>query len=217
MKKKLGLILAVVYALCSLSAVDVTLQDGKVYSGLINDTQNGVLTIKDGKVLIRIPAEEIKQVSDGQKDMTNEILQNALSPTKQDSHYLTREDYFIGETELGSQEWIRVGVAKMTKPASAATNNEAEFLSAQTGTSVWTKYYFKTRVAAKEELAVGTMVICLDTAENNIYRAPKNNNEARTAIWWASRITDNSEIFKGYVIVGGNYKVALDAVRIVVN
>lgn len=44
MMKKLGFILAVVYALCSLSAVDVTLQNGKVYSGLINDTQNGVLT-----------------------------------------------------------------------------------------------------------------------------------------------------------------------------
>lgn len=215
--KKLGIVLAIVCLVSVLTAVDVILLNGKTYSGVISDTQNSILTIKDGNVLIRIPAEEIKQVIDGQKDLSNEILQNALSPTKQDSHYLTREDYFIGETELGSREWIRVGVAKMTKPASAATNNEAEFLSAQTGTSVWTKYYFKSRVATVEELTNGTMVIVLDTAENNLYRAPKDNNEARTAIWWASRITDNSEIFKGYVIVGGNYKVALDAVRIVIN
>lgn len=214
--KKMCVLMLVLCSLTLLTAVDVTLHNGKVYSGKITETVSGVVVLMDDNVLIRVPAEEIKAVTDGSKDITPEILKNALSPTKQDSHFLTREEYFIGDGELGNKEWIGVGVAKLITPASASTNNQAEFIRTQSGATVWTPYYFKTRIAAKEELLPGTMVICLDTAEGGIYRAPKDNAEARSAAWWLSRITDNSEIFKGYVIVGANYKVALNAIRIVV-
>jgi len=215
--KKLSVLLTVICVVSILAAADVTLRNDKLYSGKISETLNGVVVLMDGSVLIRIPAEEILKVTDGGKDITASVLQEALSQTKQDSHFLTREDYFVAETDLGNKEWIRVGVAKMTKEASAATNGEAEFLSSQTGSTLWTKHFFRTRVAVKEDLQPGTMVICLDTAENGIYRAPRDGSEARSAVWWASRVTDNSEAYKGYVIVGGSYKVALDAIRLVIN
>lgn len=214
--KSMCFVLIILGAVSLLAAVDVTLHNGKVYSGVITEAVGGVVVMMDESVLIRIPAEEIKSVNEGSKDLSAEILKNALSPTNLDSHYLTREDYFVSDRELGNKEWIRVSVAKMLTPASATTNQQAEFLSAQSGSSIWSQYYYKTRVAAKEELIPGTMVICLDTMDNGIYRSPKDNSEARNAAWWLSRITDNSEIFKGYVIVGANYKVALNAIRIVI-
>lgn len=215
--RKIILITLILCLATLLAAADLTLKNGKVYSGTVTETKDGMVVLMDGKVLIRVPAEEISSIKDGAKDLTAALLKEAMSPSAVDSHFLSREEYFVGDTELGSQEWIRVGVAKMTKAASSSTNGEAEFLSTQTGTTLWTRHFFKTRVAIKEELRPGTMVICLDTADNGIYRAPKDGAEARKAVWWLSRVTDNSETFKGFVTVGGNYKVALNAVRIVID
>lgn len=211
---KKTIITAFILCLAMLMAgVDITLASGKVYSGTISEAVGGMVVLMDGKVLIRIPAAEIKKVTDGTKDLTVPTLAEALSLTKQDSHFLTLEDYFVSDVKYEGQSWIRAWPAKMLVPATPATGFEAEFLN-PSGESMMREHFYKTRIAMKEELRPGTLVICLDAADNDIYRAPANADEARFCTWWLARVTDTSEAHLGYIMVG-SFKVALNAIRLV--
>ena len=104
----------------------------------------------------------------------------------------------------------------MKTPATAQTKNEAEFLTVRDGEEIWTKYYYKTRIAAKPELKLGLEVFVFDMNDNDIYRAPENKDEAIGNNWFMAKITDMSDMYKGYVTVSGGYKVKFDNIRVAV-
>ncbi len=100
-----------------------------------------------------------------------------------------------------------------------AMNKKACILGATglvgSGKEIWTKYYWKSRIAAKGEIKIGKTIIAFnDNREDDIYYAPENKEGARTDSWFMAKITDTTDMYKGYVMVSGGYKVAIDNIRI---
>ena len=134
-----------------------------------------------------------------------------------DAHYIQADDFFIAK-EAHKQGYINVFIAKMKTPATAQTKNEAEFLKVADGGDMWTKIYWSTRIANKEELKIGLLIIALDVAgDEDVYRAPESKDEARTGPWFMAKITDVSDLYKGYVTVSGGYKVSVAGIRVIVD
>ena len=106
-------------------------------------------------------------------------------------------------------------LAKQLKAPSAQTKNEAQFMQVLDGKEVWTKYYYRTRIATSSDIRMGAVIIALDVAgDEEVYRAPESKEEARTAPWFMAKITDVSDLHKGYVTVSGGYKVSVEALRV---
>jgi hypothetical protein len=132
-----------------------------------------------------------------------------------DDQFIQTDDYFISRVDFKGQAWIHVHLAKMTTPATPETKNEAEFMQITDGNKLWTKYYWTSRIATPAEVKIGALVITFDASDGDVYRAPENRDEARTGSWFMARITDTSDLYKGYVTVSGGYKVDAKALRIV--
>jgi hypothetical protein len=134
-----------------------------------------------------------------------------------DDHYIQPDDYFISHVPFKDQAWIYVHVAKMMTPPTQQTKGEAEFMKVHDGKQMWTKYFWSTRIAEPQDLKLGTKVIMIDVAEGDVYRAPRNKHEARNTNWYIARITDLSDLYKGYFMVSGGYKISVNAARVIVN
>jgi len=146
------------------------------------------------------------------------VLSGKALLAEEDDHYIQPDDYFISKEAFKAQSWIYVYLAKMATPASVKTKNEAEFLQVMDGKKTWTKNYWPTRIAAEADLKIGVEVIILEVAgEEDIYRAPNSKEEARTTSWFMAKITDISDLYKGYVTVSGGYKVSVKGLRVAVN
>lgn len=133
-----------------------------------------------------------------------------------DAHFIQSDDYFIS-TEAFKPQYIRVELAKMKTPATPQTKNMAEFLNVMSGEETWTQYYWSTRIATKEEIKLGLLVIVFEVCgDNDVYRAPESKEEARTGPWFMAKVTDVSDMFRGFVTVSGGYKIALTNLRVIV-
>ncbi|HRY83993.1 MAG TPA: hypothetical protein P5533_05100 [Candidatus Cloacimonadota bacterium] len=134
-----------------------------------------------------------------------------------DAHFIQPDDYFVTDELLGDREWIYVELAKMITPATPETKNQAQFLMIQGGSTAWKKYWMRTRIATNADITLGKQVIIYEgNSQNDIYLPPTSNQSTRTENWFLARIVDSSETFRGYVMVGGGYKVALNNLRVVV-
>jgi hypothetical protein len=134
-----------------------------------------------------------------------------------DDHYIQSDDYFSGDEAFMTQAWIWVYLAKMTTPPSASTKREAEFMKIRDGNKVWTKIHYKTAIARKSDLKLGTLIIAFnDNNSNDIYAAPDSKENSRGGAWFMGKIIDMTDLFKGYVTVAGNYKVSMKNLRIIV-
>jgi len=134
-----------------------------------------------------------------------------------DAHYIQPDDYFIQNKGLGKNIWIYVELGKMVTPPSAETKREAEFMKVKDGQNMWTRHYWKTRIASKGELRMGMHVIAFnDNQRGDVYSAPESKSSARGDAWFYARITDLSDMYRGYVTVSGNYKVSLRNLRAIV-
>jgi len=144
------------------------------------------------------------------------LLLLATTPVfaEDDDHYINSDHYFIAQEKL-TTGWIRVNLATLKTAATAQSKNEAEFITVKNGEELWTKFYYKTRIAAKEELKIGLEVIGFDVADNDLYRAPENKDEALQSDWFMAKITDVSDMYKGFVTVSGGYKIKIDNIRVV--
>jgi len=141
---------------------------------------------------------------------------SAPVPGVDDQHYIQRDDYFIQNKGLGQEAWIYVDVAKMVTPPSAETKREAEFMKIKDGQNMWTKHYWKTRIASRNELRMGMHVIAFnDNQRGDVYVAPENKSSSRGGAWFYAKITDTSDMYRGYVTVSGNYKVGLKNLRLI--
>ncbi len=143
------------------------------------------------------------------------LLSIAPVSAAEDAHYIDSDYYFITKEKF-TQGYIYVTLATMKTPATVQTKNEAEFLTINGGEEIWTKFYYKTRIAAKPELKIGLEVISFNLSDDELYRAPENKDEAIGNSWFMAKITDVSDMYKGYVTVSGGYKVKLDNMRVVI-
>jgi hypothetical protein len=133
----------------------------------------------------------------------------------EDEHFIQSDDYFVAKEDLGRHSYIYVSLAKMVTPPSAGSKYEGEFMKVHDGQNIWTSYIWQTRTASKNELKLGMHFIAFhDNNERGIYQAPNKKDRARGGTWWYAKITDMSDAYKGYVTVSGNYKVALNNIRI---
>lgn len=138
-------------------------------------------------------------------------------PMGDDGHFIQGDDYFIQHHGLEGHTWIWVELAKMVNAPSGNTKGEAEFMKVRDGKNYWTSHYWQTRVAYQSELRLGLPVIAFnDHRRNDVYGAPETKSGARGGNWFMAKITDTSDLYKGYVTVSGNYKVSLQNLRVIV-
>lgn len=134
-----------------------------------------------------------------------------------DEHYIQPDDYFVAEEELGKKQWIYIYVSKMVTPATKETKNEAKFMRVKDSKEIWSKVYWKSRMAVKADIKIGAVVIGFDGSnEDGVNMPPKEKDEARQWNWFMTKITDTSDVHKGFVTTAGGTKVSLDALRIAV-
>ena len=133
-----------------------------------------------------------------------------------DAQFIQSDDYFISSEAYKSQTYIYVTLAKMITKPGAQTKNEAQFMAIADGKESWTKIYWKTKIAAQSDIKLGTVVISFNDniGDEEIYNAPEDKDTARREAWFMAKVTDTSDLHRGYVTVSGGYKVSVDNLRI---
>lgn len=135
-----------------------------------------------------------------------------------DEHFIQSDDIFIQKHGLDRHAWIYVKLAKVVTSPSSSTKDEGEFMEVKNGNNVWTRHYWRTRIADKAELRIGMHAIMFnDNRRDGVYSAPKSKENARGGEWFYAKITDMSDLYKGYVTVSGNYKVSLKNIRVILH
>ena len=133
-----------------------------------------------------------------------------------DAHFIEADDVFVAERPL-EKAWVSVHLAKMQQAPSAETKNEGRFTKVYDGKELWSRYFWRTRPAVATDLVVGNQVICFDSnKQGDVYRAPRDQSNARRGSWWLARIDDVSDSYKGVVTVARSYHCAAEALRAVV-
>ncbi len=162
-------------------------------------------------------------ISPGMPDLVVNVPSSGSSQTyaapqgNADAHFVQPDDYFFNEESLEDYRWVYVKLGKLSTAPSPETKNQAQFLNTSTGKQEWAKWWAKTRIATKNDLVLGTEVICFDSNNNGeVYLPPVSNQSARTDSWFLARITDTSELFKGYVLVTDGYKVHMNNLRVII-
>ena len=131
---------------------------------------------------------------------------------EEDEHYIGTDKYFVANEKLKSP-WMYVNLATMKTPASAKTKKQAEFMLVRDGVEMWTEFYWKTRILTEKEIKTGVVVIAFEASDGDVYRAPESKDEAIQNNWFMAKITDVSDLYKGYVTVSGGYKVKVNNMR----
>lgn len=161
------------------------------------------------------PAPEPAEVTDSAPAPQQEQAPAAAPRSGADAHFIQPDDYFIASEELGGHSYIYVSLSKMVSAPSSSTKDEGEFMKVKDGQNVWTSHIWQTRIAAKSELKLGMHFIAFhDNYKSGIYQAPDKKDRARGGTWWYAKITDMSDMYKGFVTVSGNYKVGLTNIRV---
>ena len=132
-----------------------------------------------------------------------------------DAHFVQVDDYFVLEQALTDQSFVYAALGKMLTAPGINTNNQGRFRRVLDNQEVWTQFYGKTRIARAADYILNQEVYFpnqLDSYGN--YRAPESSSEARSGWWMKARVTDISELHKGFLTVSGGYKVNLNALRV---
>jgi hypothetical protein len=108
----------------------------------------------------------------------------------------------------------------MLQAPSAQTRGEGLFLvlgpgaGYAAGQRVWTRFYWRTRIATPEDIRLGKDVFASDLTQDGIYRQPNDRQESLNAGWWTGAITDLTDLYKQQVTVAGDYHVHIGALRV---
>ncbi len=134
-----------------------------------------------------------------------------------DAHYIQPDDYFVDKDAFVGKTWMYVKLAKVVTAPTAATKYEGQFMQVHDGKEIWTKNYWRTRIATNADIRLGAIIIIFDgNTRDGIYMAPKDKKEARNEAWFMAKITDTSDMYKGHVMVSGGYRVDLENMRVAV-
>ena len=165
------------------------------------------------------PAPRKKLKKQAPPPVEDQAEEDAPAPvmSSEDNHFLQADDYFIQEHPLENRSWMYVSLAKVVSPPSSSTKGEGEFMKVANGQNQWTGNYWRTRIAGKSEMKLGMHVIIFnDNRRDGVYQAPDKKERARGGAWFYAKITDMSDIYKGYVTVSGNYKIGLNNLRAII-
>lgn len=169
------------------------------------------------KLIVNRPARTIEQTApeySGEAPVQNHEMRTAPR-SGEDAHFIQPDDYFVAEQELGDHTYIYVTLSKMITKPSTNTKDEGEFMGVRSGKNKWSGFFWNSRIAAKNELKLGMIIILYeDNSKNSVYQAPVKKDRARGGRWFMAKITDMSDMYKGYVTTSGNYKVGLNNIRI---
>lgn len=134
-----------------------------------------------------------------------------------DAHYIQPDDYFVDKDAFVGKTWMYVMLAKVVTAPTAATKYEGQFMQVHDGKEIWTKNYWKTRIATRADIKLGAIVIIFEgNHRDDAYRPPATKKEARNEAWFMAKITDISDMYKGHVMVSGGYRVDLENMRVAV-
>jgi tRNA A-37 threonylcarbamoyl transferase component Bud32 len=134
------------------------------------------------------------------------------APPAEDRHWIQSDDYFIAE-EPWDHGWMYVHLAKL-RQAATATSRDAKFFQLGDAREVWTAAYWRTRPAEATDLTLGTFAICFnDNTRDGVYLPPPTKDAARTQGWFLGKLTDTSDLRKGWVRVD-SYNCAVDGIRV---
>ncbi|HVK72495.1 MAG TPA: hypothetical protein VM734_04220 [Kofleriaceae bacterium] len=135
----------------------------------------------------------------------------------EDAAFIKPDHWFVSDAPLPDRGYITVRTAVAIQAPSAATKHEGEYLITQNGERLWSRHAWRTRPATSADIKLGAHVIALDaTGPDNVYRAPQSRVDALQTNWFAAKITDTSEAFKGVVTLAGDYRAAVSSLRVVV-
>ena len=127
-------------------------------------------------------------------------------PSALDAHSIHPDsEYFVADQAFEGG-YLNVSLARMTRPGTRATGDEAEFLGlggAHGGQRFRSRWYWRTRPARPEDLRIGRLAFCLDAQTNGVYRAPATRAEATQINWFAAPLVDLSGLADGQVIIDG--------------
>jgi len=138
----------------------------------------------------------------------------------QDAHFLDPQNEYFVANQAYESGWQYVVLARMLRPASDTTHGEAQFLATgsglghQAGQRFWSAFYWRTRVAAPSDVAIGKVVFCIDvTNDQGTYRPPASRSEAIETQWFMGTITDVEDLYKQEVKIG-EYRVNINCLRV---
>lgn len=134
--------------------------------------------------------------------------------SKEDAHWVQADDYFVA-TRAFDKGYQYVHLGKMKEPP--GEKGQALFFIIRDGGEQRSAHFYKTRPAVQADLVLGTLLICFDrNRQKQVYLAPQSKDNARPGSWWMARITDLSDMGKGYATLAGSYHCAPDALRAIV-
>jgi hypothetical protein len=141
----------------------------------------------------------------------------ASSAGREDEHWITPDDFFIADRNLG-KSFMYVKLAKRLEAPTTATKNQGKYFVPVDGKTTFTAYGWQTRKASKGELNIGTPVVCFEGQQGSdeAYTAPKSKDASRTGTWFMAKVTDRSDFYRGFVTVSDGYKCRLENVRLAV-
>ena len=133
-----------------------------------------------------------------------------------DAQWMQADDWFFA-TEVPESGWFRTRIGKLKVAASPATKGQAQFFDVRDATEAWATWHFRTRPAVAGDFALGNLMICYEGNNDGVaYLAPPNKTDARTGQWFAAKVTDTSDAFKGLYRID-TYVVRVAACRVRVN
>ena len=101
-------------------------------------------------------------------------------------------------TEMMESAYV---LAKVLKPASPSTKNQAEVVIINDGSKSWVNFVVNSRKAAKADFAIGATVFYLAGWQS--WDDGITSDNYRKEAWYLANITSTDELFKNRVEVGG--------------
>jgi hypothetical protein len=131
----------------------------------------------------------------------------------EDQHYLQADDFFVAD-RAPEGGWVSVHLAKQRVAPTPGTKGQGQYFRLDESRDVWTEHAWLTRPANAGDLRVGAMAVCFEgQMVDGVYAPPSSKDQARTGPWFAGRITDTSDGFKGVYRVD-TYNCKLTAMRV---
>lgn len=155
--------------------------------------------------------------ADGIRVIVGDESPTVMAANQEDAHFLQAGHWIVSKKALPEKGYSYASLALAVKPPSGETGGEGHFLLTRDGSYQWTRHAWQTRPATEADLRPGAHVFMLHRAKGGLYVAPESRVDALARQWWAAKIVDSSELYKGVVQVAGGYKVAVDGLRVPMN
>jgi hypothetical protein len=121
-----------------------------------------------------------------------------------DEHWFQPDDWLIADRAYNGEGYMHVQLAKMKTAPGPQTKDQGQFFAINQAKDLWTAHYWKTRPATSADLALGNTVICFGgNHRDDVYQAPATKESARRETWTIGRVTDTSDLYRGFLLVSG--------------